>query len=62
MWGGEQLIRIFLRFFVSSRNLLPCKRKNHLGGGFSKVQQVGELLNRGNRVYKTAATKTVLPV
>ena len=40
----------------------PVNEKTTRQGGFSKVQQTGKFLNRGNRVYKTAATKFVLLV
>ena len=36
---------------------LRINEKTALQGGFSKVKSVGELLNRGNRVNKTAAAK-----
>ncbi len=37
--------RIFLRSFFSARNLLPCKRKNHLGRWFDRrLSQLGNCL------------------
>jgi hypothetical protein len=51
-----------LSFFGFRCNLLSETKKPPGEAVLSRVQQVGELLNLGNRVYKTAATKFVLSV
>jgi len=42
--------------------IVQTKRKNHPARWFFEGSETGKFLNRGNRVYKTAATKIVLPV